>query len=80
MRPKMKGSEAPVEVESVPQCRIPPVVDFTSQATADRLVTASDVAVALVVLRLVAKRFVLVAFVEVETLVKSDAIVEDAVA
>ncbi len=43
------GSCAPVAVASVPQYRMPPVVDFTSQFAADRLSTASEVEVAFVV-------------------------------
>jgi hypothetical protein len=48
-----KGSCAPVAVASVPQYKTPPVVDFTSQFAAERLVMAKVVVVAFVVVALV---------------------------
>ena len=73
----VNGKVAPAPSESVPQTSTPPAFAFTSQLPAERLATVSDVVVAFVVLRLVAKRLVLVALVEVEKFANKEEMVEE---
>ena len=71
------GDAPPPPCASVPQTSTPPAFAFTSQEPAERFATTRDVEVAFPNTAPVAKRFVLVAFVEVEKLVKRFAMVEE---
>ena len=71
----VNGYANPEPVESVPQKRMPPVVDFTSQLALVRFVIASDVVVAFVAARYLEKIFVEVEFVRSADVAPSDVVV-----